>query len=182
MRALVGVAAAAIAVAVVTGCSSGSNDSSSNSANNGAGSASGSMSASESAGAGASGENSSGQNGGQNGLNPADQAIQDKINQVLQATPIKFTAENAKLNDESKNALKQIAAALKDNQAKIKVETHAGYGDAQQAQTLSQQRADAISKDLEEDGVAKDRITSSATGNQGAQGEQALETQISVNP
>lgn len=183
MRALVGVAAAAIAVAAVAGCSSGSNDSSSNSANSSnsasaSNPASGSMSATESAGA-----TSAAGNGGQNdALSPADQAVQDKINQALSAAPIKFTAESADLNDASKNALTQVAGALKDNKAKIKVETHAGYADAQKAQTLSQERADAISKALVDDGVAQDRITANATGNQTAQGEQALETQISVTP
>lgn len=70
--------------------------------------------------------------------------------------------------------------AQQGNQVKISVATHAGYPDADQAKTLSEKRAEAISSALEGLGVSKDRVARDATGNEEAQGDQALDTQISV--
>jgi peptidoglycan-associated lipoprotein len=114
------------------------------------------------------------------GANDAVQQATTAIQQALQQSPITFEPEKAELTASAKQTLDQIAKALQGNDVKLSVGTHAGYADAAKAKTLSEQRADAIATTLEGLGVAKDRVKTEATGNEKAQGDQALATQISV--
>lgn len=186
-RALVkAVVGAAAVVALVSACGSGGSNDSSGSGASGQNTAQ-SSAAAQPSGAAQSGQNgagdqngASGQNGaaGQNG--PAAQAVTAAIQQASQASPIKFEAEKAELTGQAKEGLAAIAKAMKGNDVKLKVVTHAGYQDAEKAKQLSEQRAQAITTALEADGVAKDRVQSEPSGSEKAQGEQALETQLSV--
>jgi peptidoglycan-associated lipoprotein len=108
------------------------------------------------------------------------QQTQQQIQQLLQASPLTFAPESAELSDAQKNTLQQVATAMKTTNVTVTVETHAGYPDAQQAQELSQQRADAISQALVDAGVAPDKIKTNPKGNTAAQGDAALQTQFSV--
>ncbi|MFD9961522.1 OmpA family protein [Amycolatopsis sp. NPDC058986] len=159
------VAGAAVVAATVTACGSGDS--------NGSNGASGS-SAAASSGAGAP------SSAGQGAANGAAGQVNSAIEQALQQSPLTFEPQKADLTDKGKQTLDQIAKALQGNDVKITVATHAGYPDAQQAKTLSEKRAQAIATDLEGHGVAKDRVKEEATGNEKAQGDQALNTQISV--
>jgi peptidoglycan-associated lipoprotein len=102
------------------------------------------------------------------------------VTAALQQAPVTFEPEKADLTAPAKQVLEQIAKAMQGNDVKLDVATHAGYPDAAKAKTLSEQRADAIATTLEGLGVAKDRVQTDATGNEKAQGDQALNTQISV--
>ncbi|GAA3524893.1 hypothetical protein GCM10022222_04440 [Amycolatopsis ultiminotia] len=164
------VTGAALVAALVTACGSGGSDSSDSSGSSGQNTA-----APSSSGAGASGDNAQG--------GADDQAVQQAntaIQQATQQAPITFTTEKTELTAESKQTLAAIAKALQGNAVKLKVETHAGYSDAQQSKELSEKRAQAISSELEQAGLGKDRIQTEATGNEKAQGAQALETQFSA--
>ena len=108
--------------------------------------------------------------------------VQQQIDDLLQANPVVFAPQGAELTSESQQTLQQMAAALKASGAKVTVETHAGYDDAQQAQELSEMRAAVISQALQDAGVAAEQITTNATGNTTAQGEEALKTQFTVAP
>ncbi|WP_410599624.1 OmpA family protein [Amycolatopsis sp. lyj-90] len=110
----------------------------------------------------------------------AAQKVTAAIQQAIQQSPITFTTESAELSEQSKSALGEIAKALQGNDVKIAVATHAGYPDAEKSKALSEKRAEAITAVLEGAGVAKDRVKNEATGNEKAQGDQALDTQISV--
>ncbi|GAA1028557.1 MULTISPECIES: OmpA family protein [Amycolatopsis] len=180
-RALVkAVVGAAAVVALVSACGSGGSNDSSGSGASGQNTAQ-SSGAAQSGEAGASGQNGApGQNGaaGQNG--PAAQAVTAAIQQASQASPIKFEPEKAELTSQAKEGLTAIAKAMQGNDVKLKVETHAGYPDAEKAKKLSEERAQAISTALEGDGVAKDRVQAEPTGSEKAQGEQALDTQLTV--
>ncbi|MFD2473119.1 OmpA family protein [Amycolatopsis silviterrae] len=180
-RALVkAVVGAAAVIALVSACGSGgSNDSS--------GSGASGQNTAQSSGAGQSGDagqnGASGQNGadGANGQNgPAAQQVTAAIQQAAQASPIKFEPEKAELTAKAKEGLAAIAKAMQGNDVKLKVETHAGYPDAEKAKKLSEERAQAITTALEGDGVAKDRVQAEPSGSEKAQGEQALDTQLSV--
>ncbi|MFE3171178.1 OmpA family protein [Amycolatopsis sp. NPDC059090] len=180
-RALVkAVVGAAAVVALVSACGSGGSNDSSGSGASGQNTAQ-SSGAAQSGEAGASGQNGApGQNGaaGQNG--PAAQAVTAAIQQASQASPIKFEPEKAELTSQAKEGLAAIAKAMQGNDVKLKVETHAGYPDAEKAKKLSEERAQAISTALEGDGVAKDRVQAEPTGSEKAQGDQALDTQLTV--
>jgi outer membrane protein OmpA-like peptidoglycan-associated protein len=110
----------------------------------------------------------------------ATDQVQRQIDGLLQANPVVFAPQSAELTSESQQTLEQMAAALKASGAKVTVETHAGYDDAQQAQELSETRAAAVSEALQDAGVAAEKITTNATGNTTAQGEEALKTQFTV--
>ncbi|MFB9926657.1 OmpA family protein [Amycolatopsis halotolerans] len=175
-RALVkAVVGAAAVVALVSACGSGGSNDSSGSGASGQNTAQ-SSGAAQSGEAGASGQNGApGQNGG-----PAAQAVTAAIQQASQASPIKFEPEKAELTSQAKEGLSAIAKAMQGNDVKLKVETHAGYPDAEKAKKLSEERAQAISTALEGDGVAKDRVQAEPSGSEKAQGEQALDTQLTV--
>ncbi|MFE0028363.1 OmpA family protein [Amycolatopsis sp. NPDC059021] len=158
------VAGAAVVAAAVTACGSGDSNSSSGS----------SSSSAAPPGAGAP------SSAGQGAANGAVGQVNSAIEQALQQSPLTFEPQKADLTDKGKQTVTQIAKALQGNDVKITVATHAGYPDAQQAKTLSEKRAQAIASDLEGQGVAKDRVKQEATGNEKAQGDQALNTQISV--
>ncbi|WP_037819754.1 OmpA family protein [Amycolatopsis sp. La24] len=185
-RALVkAVVGAAAVVALVSACGSGGSNDSSGSGASGQNTAQ-SSGAAQPSGANQSGDagqnGASGQNGapGQNAGGPAAQAVTAAIQQASQASPIKFEPEKAELTAKAKEGLAAIAKAMQGNDVKLKVETHAGYPDADKAKKLSEERAQAISTALEGDGVAKDRIQAEPSGSEKAQGDQALDTQLSV--
>ena len=108
--------------------------------------------------------------------------VQREIDDLLQANPVAFTSQSAELTSASRQTLQQMASALRASGAKVTVETHAGYEDAQQAQELSEMRAAAISQALQDAGIAAEQITTNATGNTTAQGEEALNAQFTVTP
>jgi peptidoglycan-associated lipoprotein len=114
------------------------------------------------------------------GAGNAAQQVTTSIEQALQRAPITFEPEKAELTAQATQTLGEIAKALQGNDVKISVATHAGYPDAEKAKTLSEKRAEAITTALEGLGVPKDRVAQDATGNEKAQGDQALNTQISV--
>lgn len=108
--------------------------------------------------------------------------VQQQIDRLLAANPVTFTPESAELTEQSARTLQQMAAALKATGAKVTVATHAGYEDAQQAQQLSEQRAEAIAQALQEGGAAPEQVTTEPTGNTKAQGEEALKAGFTVSP
>lgn len=110
----------------------------------------------------------------------AAQQVTTAIDQALQKAPVTFTPENAELTAEGKQTIEQIAKAMGGNDVKINVATHAGYPDAAKSKELSEKRAEAITSAFEGAGVAADRVHTEASGNEKAQNEQALDTQISV--
>lgn len=110
----------------------------------------------------------------------AAQQVGTTIEQALQRAPITFTPEKAELTEQARQTLGEIAKALQGNAVKISVSTHAGYPDDEKAKALSEKRAEAITTALEGLGVTGERVARDATGNEKAQGEQALDTQISV--
>ncbi|SFW86248.1 OmpA family protein [Amycolatopsis australiensis] len=114
------------------------------------------------------------------GAGDAARQVSASIEQALQQAPITFAPEKADLPAQATQALGQIAKALQGNSVKISVATHAGYPDAGKAKTLSEKRAEAITSALEGLGVGKDRVVQDASGNEKAQGAEALDTQISV--
>ncbi|MBE1574238.1 OmpA family protein [Amycolatopsis roodepoortensis] len=168
----------AIVAGLVAACGSeGENGAAGTSGANGTAS---SAAAASSSGAGApassgAGTGDAGQAGGE-----AAQKVTAAIQQALQQSPITFTTESAELTEKSKTALGEIAKAMQGNDVKITVATHAGYPDAEKSKALSEKRAEAITAALEAAGVAKDRVKTEATGNEKAQGDQALDTQITV--
>ncbi|WP_233611736.1 OmpA family protein [Amycolatopsis sp. WAC 01376] len=168
----------AIVAGLVTACGSeGENGANGASGANGTAS---SAAAASSPGAGApassgAGTGDAGQAGGE-----AAQKVTAAIQQAQQQSPITFTTESAELSEKSKTALGEIAKAMQGNDVKITVATHAGYPDAEKSKALSEKRAEAITAALEGAGVAKDRVKTEATGNEKAQGDQALNTQITV--
>ncbi|WP_191984439.1 OmpA family protein [Amycolatopsis eburnea] len=159
----------AIVAGLVTACGSGGTD---NAASSGP-DLSSSSGAAASSGAGA--PSSAGQAAGD-----AAQQVSTSIEQALQRAPITFESEKADLTAQATQTLGEIAKALQGNAVKITVATHAGYPDAEKAKALSEKRAEAITTALEGLGVPKDRVAQDATGNEKAQGDQALNTQISV--
>jgi peptidoglycan-associated lipoprotein len=110
----------------------------------------------------------------------AIEQVQRQIDDLLQANPVVFAPQSAELTSGSQQTLDLMATALMASGAKVTVETHAGYEDAQQAQELSEKRAAAISQALQDAGIAAEQITTNATGNTTAQGEEALKTQFTV--
>ncbi|GAB3364087.1 OmpA family protein [Amycolatopsis echigonensis] len=183
-RALVkAVVGAAAVIALVSACGSGGSNTSSGSGASGQNTAqsSGAAQPSGAAQSGEAGQNgASGQNGAPGQNSPAAQAVTAAIQQASQASPIKFEPEKAELTGQAKEGLAAIAKAMQGNDVKLKVETHAGYPDAEKAKKLSEQRAEAITSALEADGVAKDRVQAEPSGSEKAQGDQALDTQLSV--
>ncbi|WP_284742347.1 OmpA family protein [Amycolatopsis sp. RTGN1] len=162
-------AGVAIVAGLVTGCGS---DGTNNTASSGPDlSSSGGVAASS----GAADPSSQGQSAG-----GTTQQVTASIEQALQQSPITFEPEKADLTAQATQTLGEIAKALQGNAVKISVATHAGYPDTEKAKTLSEKRAEAITSALEGLGVAKDRVAQDATGNEKAQGDQALNTQISV--
>lgn len=182
------VAGAAMIVALAAGCGSGdpndsadTKDGTSASSEAGAGTsapeggASGDAAASEGAGA-SGGADASGGAGGGDAAAKVTAAIAD----ATKAAPVVFTPESPELSDAAKKTLKTIADAMQGNDVKLTVSTSAGYPDAAKSKALSEQRAQAIVAAFGEYGVTADRITTQATGNENAKGEQALQTQIAV--
>ncbi len=107
-------------------------------------------------------------------------AASQQIQQLLQVNPVSFTTQSAQLSAEDTQSLQQIAGVVKTTGASISVLTHAGYADAAKSQALSEQRADAIVAVLTGAGVDKAKITAKPTGNTTAQGDAALEVQITA--
>jgi peptidoglycan-associated lipoprotein len=165
------VAGAAMVVALAAGC--GSEDSNDSADTNG------SASASSDSGDSGDGTGASDDAGGAGGGSAAEM-VSAAIEQATRAAPVTFAPESPELSESAKQSLKTIADAMKGNDVKLAVSTSAGYPDAAQSKALSEQRAQAIVAAFEEYGVAADRITTQATGNENAQGEQALQTQITV--
>ncbi|MFC9256488.1 OmpA family protein [Amycolatopsis thailandensis] len=172
------VAGVAIVAGLVAAC--GSEGENGAAGTNGANGNASSAPAASSSGTGAdtssgAGTGDAGQAGGE-----AAQKVTAAIQQALQQSPVMFTTESAELSEKSKSALGEIAKAMQGNDVKIAVATHAGYPDAEKSKALSEKRAEAISTAFEGAGVAKDRVKSEATGNEKAQGDKALDTQITV--
>ena len=165
-RTVAGLTLAAIMFVGAAGCSG-----SDQAAETGRNAADQAASAAQSAGAQASGA-----------AGATTEQVQRQIDDLLQANPVVFAPQGAELTSESRQTLQQMAGALKASGAKVTVETHAGYDDAQQAQELSETRAAAISQALQDAGVTAEQITTNATGNTTAQGEEALKTQFTVAP
>ncbi|MFC4079199.1 OmpA family protein [Amycolatopsis samaneae] len=161
---------AAVVIATVTACGSGDSN----------GSGGSSSAAAPPGGSGTSSAAGAPSSAGQGAMNGAAGQVNSAIEQALQQSPVTFEPQKADLTDKAKQTLEQIAKAMQGNDVKITVATHAGYPDAQQAKTLSEKRAQAIASALETHGVAKDRVKEDATGSEKAQGDQALNTQISV--
>lgn len=169
-----GVATAAIALATLTGCSgdltgnSGASGSNAPSAAQGSGENGANGQGGASGAAGASGENNAnGANGVPAGpLDPA--AFQTHLDQLTGSAPLDFAAYSKDLSPESVKTVDQIAQMMTASPAiKLDVEGHANgqFVNQEQSQTLSQQRAEAIATELENKGVAKDRITAKGAGN-----------------
>ncbi|HWD02118.1 MAG TPA: OmpA family protein [Amycolatopsis sp.] len=154
-------AGVAVVAGVATACGSGGGTSSSTS--------SGSNSSAAATSSGAPGQAAD-----------ATQQVAASIQEAQKNGPITFEPEKADLSAQANQTLGQIAKALQGNTVKITVATHAGYPDADQAKTLSQKRADAITTALEGNGVTKDRVIQDATGKEKAQGAEALNVQITV--
>ncbi|MEV7555913.1 OmpA family protein [Amycolatopsis sp. NPDC089917] len=147
---------------------------------NGANGSASSAPAASSAGTGADASSGAGTGDAGGAGGEAAQKVTAAIQQALQQSPIAFTTESAELSEKSKTALGEIAKAMQGNDVKIAVATHAGYPDAEKSKALSERRAEAIAAALEGAGVAKDRVKSEPTGNEKAQGDKALDTQITV--
>lgn len=171
------VAGAAVIVAMAAGCGSG--DSNDSADTNGSASATSDSGAS---GTGADASGDAGASGASEGAGGGDAAakVSTAIEEATQAAPVTFTPESPELSDSAKQTIKTIADAMQGNDVKLMVSTSAGYPDAARSKALSEQRAQAIVAAFGEYGVTADRITTQATGNEKAQGEQALRTQITV--
>jgi len=172
------IAGAAAVAALASGCGSDSGSGASGQQNTSASASGAAQSGAGKPGAEQSG--AAGQNGGSGPDSPAGKQVTAAIQQAAQQSPLKFEPEKAELTGQAKEGLKGVAKALQGNDVKLKVATHAGYGDAGKSKKLSEERAQAITTALEADGVAKDRVQSEATGSEQAQGAQALDTQLSV--
>ncbi|WP_051174154.1 OmpA family protein [Amycolatopsis orientalis] len=158
-----GVALAAFAVLAVAGCGDDDKDK-------------GSAAASSAASAVASGQNGMPADGAQNGQPDAAavQGLQAKIDEIVNASPVRFSPQSAELTDEAKATLKKVAkAAAAAPSVKVAVDTHAGYPDAAMATDLSQKRADAVREILTAGGIAGDRIKAKAEGSEGVGGDDA---------
>jgi outer membrane protein OmpA-like peptidoglycan-associated protein len=105
-------------------------------------------------------------------------SVGQQLEALQRAHPVTFSSQSAELSSQDSQTLQQAAAMLKAAPANVTVVTHAGYANAGQAQQLSEQRADAIAKVLETAGVDRSHIKTQPTGNTTAQGEQALQAQI----
>jgi peptidoglycan-associated lipoprotein len=181
-RTVAGVMLAASVLVGVAGCSG-----SEQAADAGRSAAGQAASAGQSAGAQASGAAgqaaSAAQSAGAQASGAAGAAIeqvQRQIDDLLQANPVVFAPQSAELTSGSQQTLDLMAPVLMASGAKVTIETHAGYDDAQQAQELSEKRAAAISQTLQDAGVRAEQITTNATGNTTAQGDEALKTQFTV--
>lgn len=173
-----GIALAAFAILTVAGCGDDNKD-------NGAAAASSAVSSAASGQNGTPGDgakNGDGQTGdgqtgdGQTGEPDAAavQGLQAKLDEVVKASPVRFSPQSAELTDEAKATLKKVAeAAAAVPAVKVAVDTHAGYPDAARATELSQKRADAVSKELTAGGLAADRIKAEAKGSEGVDGDDA---------
>lgn len=107
--------------------------------------------------------------------------LQGEIEKLLEASPIKFNPHSAELTEESEATLKKIAeAAAEDESAKLAVKATAGYEDADKAKALSQQRVDAVIKELTDNGVAEDRLEGEALGNEGVTGDITAATTLEI--
>ncbi|AUI64989.1 hypothetical protein B1H26_17165 [Amycolatopsis sp. BJA-103] len=126
----------------------------------------------------AAGQNGTPGEGALNGDGQADtaavQGLQTKLDEILNASPVRFAPQSADLTDETKATLKKVAEAAGAVQVvKIQVDTHAGYPDEAKAKELSQQRADVVSKELAAGGLAADRVKAEAGGSEGVSGDDA---------
>ncbi|WP_410656244.1 OmpA family protein [Amycolatopsis sp. lyj-112] len=172
-----GIAVVAFAVLTVAGC--GDDDKDANAGGNAQASSAASAVApgQGSAAPGDGAQNGDNQNGdNQNGQPDAAavQGLQTKLDEILTASPVKFSPQSADLTDEGEATLKKVAeAAAAAPAVKLEVGTHAGYPDAAMATELSQKRADAVSKVLTTGGVAADRIMAKAEGSEGVGGDDA---------
>ena len=126
-------------------------------------------------------QNAAGQAAGaaQNAAGQAAGGAVQKIQDLVQVHPVTFTSQSAELSGQDTQTLQQVATVLKATGATATISTHAGYPDAAQAQQLSQQRADSIAKALQAAGVDASKLKEQPTGNTTAQGDQALQSQIS---
>lgn len=162
-----GIAVVAFAVLTVAGCGDDNKD-----GNAGANAQASSAASSAAPGQGSAAPGDGAQNGQADAA--AVQGLQTKLDEILTASPVKFSPESAELTGESEATLKKVAeAAAAAPAVKLEVGTHAGYPDAAMATELSQKRADAVSKALTTGGVAADRIVAKAEGNEGVGGDDA---------
>jgi outer membrane protein OmpA-like peptidoglycan-associated protein len=115
-----------------------------------------------------------------NAAGPGTGLLTAQLQTILRASPVTFPSGSAEISATDTTTLTKIATVVKTSGAAITVTTHAGYPDSAQAQQLSQQRADNITKTLVAAGLAPAKITSKPAGNTTDQGEQALQTQIST--
>lgn len=179
-KGIAGLAAAALAIAGLAGCGDDNNQS---------GSGNGNASSSASAPAPNSQGDQNGQNG-QNGQNdpngaqngsPAAQALQQKLDELTNAAPIMFEREKTELTAQSKETVKKAAeAAAGAAGTKLEVTASAGYDDAAKATEVSQKRAEAVVKEMTENGVPADRVTAKGTGNQGVVGDEKAATSVKI--
>ncbi|GEL17916.1 hypothetical protein PA7_17530 [Pseudonocardia asaccharolytica DSM 44247 = NBRC 16224] len=179
------IVSAAVTMAVAAGCS-GAEDAVS-SAKDAAGAAqSAAQGASDAAqGAADAAKNAAGQASDAVGaaggaIDASIQQLQGKVADLVKAQPVTFGPESAELSGSDQKTLQQIGTLLKGSNAKITVETHAGYDDARKAQELSEQRAEAISTALQEAGVSADQVKTNPTGNTTAKGDEALKTTFNI--
>ena len=127
------------------------------------------------------GKNAAGQaqGAGQDAAGQASGAAGQKIQELVRVHPVAFTSQSAELTSQDTQTLQQVAAVLKTTGATATISTHAGYPDAAQAQQLSQQRAENIAKALREAGADESKLKTQPNGNSAAQGDEALQSQIS---
>lgn len=177
---------AAFIMALVAGCESGDGNGSAGSEASVPSTVSSATSAPEESGAaresGTPGDGSaSGEESGTGtaGDGSAEQ-VGETIEQAMMDGPIRFQPQSAEFAPGSRETLEKIANALQGNEVTIKVTTSAGYADVNEALTLSEQRAETIKSALEGFGVEADRIEADPTGNENAEGADALDTEITV--
>jgi outer membrane protein OmpA-like peptidoglycan-associated protein len=107
---------------------------------------------------------------------------QPKVDELLNGSPIRFDPDSVALSDPSKAVLKQVAEAVHcPPESKIEVTAAARFEDAKKADEVSQQRADAVARELVAGGIAAERITAKGVGNQGVAADNtALTVKIRV--
>ena len=93
-------------------------------------------------------------------------ALQTKLDALINGSPIKFDPESIELSDTARSTIKQVAeTAHCPPEAKLQITVSARYEDAEKAKQISQQRADAVAKELVADGFAAERIAATGIGN-----------------
>lgn len=91
----------------------------------------------------------------------AKQALQDQVNQQLQQNPITFEPDSAELTPQSQESITKLAEAAKQAPPEVRFQVvgHvAKTGSPENAQQLSQERAQAVVDELAASGVPADRM------------------------